>query len=79
MPHIARQLGHDVALPQRRTCLAEEPQPATHGGLQHTVTPNRRKVGLKVSPIDTVTLSDGEDRENARGAAVLVGCTVKLG
>jgi len=33
------------------------------------VTPDRRKASLKVSLIDAVTLSDGEGRENARGAA----------
>jgi hypothetical protein len=37
------------------------------------VTPDRRKVGLEVSSIDAVTLSDREGRGNARGAAVLVG------
>jgi hypothetical protein len=37
------------------------------------VTPDRRKVGLEVSSIDAVTLSDGEGRENARGAGDLLG------
>jgi len=34
-----------------------------------SVTPDRRKAGLEVSPVDAVTVSDGEGRENARGAA----------
>jgi len=34
------------------------------------VTPDRRKVGLEVSSIDSVTLSDGESRENAHTPAV---------
>jgi hypothetical protein len=33
------------------------------------VTPDRRKVGLEVSSIDSVTLSDGEGRENAHTPA----------
>ena len=35
---------------------------------------DRGKVGLKVSSIDAVTLSDGEGRENARGASVMARC-----
>jgi len=35
------------------------------------VTPDRRKVGLEVSSIDSVTLSDGESRENAHTPAVM--------
>ena len=35
------------------------------------VTPDRRKVGLEVSSIDSVTLSDGESKENAHTPAVL--------
>ena len=35
------------------------------------VTPDRRKAGLEVGSIDGVTLSDGEGRENAPGAADL--------
>ena len=42
-----------------------------------SVTPDRRKAGLEVSPVDAVTLSDGEGRENARGAAVRGGYTVE--
>ena len=38
-----------------------------------SVTPDRRKAGLEVSPVDAVTLSDGVGRENARGAAVMIG------
>jgi hypothetical protein len=37
------------------------------------VTPDRRKVGLEVSSIDSVTLSDGESRENAHTPAVMRG------
>jgi hypothetical protein len=35
------------------------------------VTPDRRKVGLEVSSIDSVTLSDGDSRENAHTPADL--------
>ena len=66
---IARQLGHDVAVPWRGTVsmknLGQRAAEASSG----SVTPGRRKVGLEVSPVDAVTLSDGEGRENAHGAA----------
>jgi len=62
--------GHDVAVPQRGTAstmnLGQRPAEASSG----SVTPDRRTVGLEVSSIDGVTLSDGEGRENAREAAV---------
>jgi hypothetical protein len=75
MPHIARQLGHDVAVPRRGAAsmknLSQRPTEASSG----SVTPDRRTAGLEVSLIDGVTLSDGEGRENARGAADLHGFT----
>ena len=40
-----------------------------------SVTPDRRKAGLEVSPIDGVTLSDREGRENAHSAALLLAET----
>ena len=52
-------------------CFDDEPQPATAEASSRLVTPDRRKAGLEVSPVDAVTLSDGEGRENARGAADL--------
>jgi hypothetical protein len=71
--HIARQLGHDVAMPRRGTAstknLSQRPMEAS----SRPVTPDRMKVGLEVSPVDAVTLSDVEGRENARGAAGLLG------
>jgi len=42
-----------------------------------SVTSDRRKAGLEVSPVDAVPLSDGEGRENARGAAVLRALLVR--
>ena len=47
--------------------LSQRPTEASSG----PVAPDRRKVGLEVSSIDAVTLSDREGRENARGAAGL--------
>jgi len=52
-------------------CLDEEPQSATYGGLRGPVTPDRRKAGLEVSPVDGMTLSDGEVGENTHSAAQL--------
>jgi len=72
MPHIARQLGHDVAVPRRGTAstknLSQRPTEAS----SRPVTPDRRKVGLDVSSIDGVTLSDGEGR-GERAQCRLIG------
>ena len=48
-----------------RKNLSQRPTEAS----SRPVTPDRRKVGLAVSSIDGVTLSDGEGLENAHTAA----------
>lgn len=70
MPHIARQLGHDVAVPRGTASMRNLSQRPTEAS-SRPVTPDRRKVGLEVSSIDSVTLSDGESKENAHTPAVL--------
>ena len=64
LPHIARQLGHDVAVPRGTASMRNLSQRPTEAS-SRPVTPDRRKVGLEVSSIDSVTLSDRESRENA--------------
>ena len=62
MPHIARQIGRDVAVPRPSTAsmknLSQRPTEASSRPLR----PDQGKVGLEVSSIDGVTLSDGEGR-----------------
>jgi hypothetical protein len=70
LPHIARQLGHDVAVPRGTASMRNLSQRPTEAS-GRPVTPDRRKVGLEVSSIDSVTLSDGESRENAHTPADL--------
>jgi len=59
MPHIALQPGNVVGVPRWGTAstknLSQRPTEAS----SRLVTPDRRKVGLEVSSIDGVTLSDG--------------------
>jgi hypothetical protein len=71
LPHIARQLGHDVAMPRGTASMRNLSQRPTEAS-SRPVTPDRRKVGLEVSSIDSVTLSDGESRENAHTPADMV-------
>jgi hypothetical protein len=73
VPHIVRQLGHDVDLLRRGTDsmknLSQRPTEAS----SKQVAPDRGKVGLEVSSIHGVTLGDGEGLENAHSAADLLG------
>ena len=89
MPDVPRQLQHDVAVPRHLQHDVAVPQRVSRRrrNLGHSsteassrpVTPNRPNVGLEVSLIDGVTLSDGEGRENAHTAADMVGCsTVRM-
>ena len=52
MPHIARQLGHDVAVPRRGTASMKKLSQRPTEVPSRLVTPDRRKVGLVVSSID---------------------------
>jgi hypothetical protein len=65
-PHIARPLGRDVAVPRRGAAstknLSQRPTEASADQSR----PDRREVGLEVSSIDGVTLSDGEGRGRRR-------------
>jgi hypothetical protein len=78
LPHIARQLGHDVAVSRRGTAstknLSQQPTEAS----SRPVTSDRRKVGLDVSFSDGVTLSDGESRGERAQCRLMRGSQVKL-
>ena len=49
--------------------LLDVEQPATHGGLQQTTHTGPEEGRPRGSSLNAMTLSDGEGRENARGAA----------
>jgi len=59
------------AVPRRDTASAKNLSQRPTEASSRPVTPDRKKVGLEVSPVDGVTLSDGEGRDNAHTSAVL--------
>jgi hypothetical protein len=73
LPHTVRQLRHDPAVPRRGACF-DRTCPANRQGLPGG--PGRTRTGattgLKGALVDSNTLREGEARENARGAAVVI-------
>jgi hypothetical protein len=59
MPHIARQLQHEVPMPPLDAASARTSTSDPMGLQQTSPTGAESKVGLEMMPIDGVTLSDG--------------------